>query len=225
MLNFKMRQEDPAFAAYQDSRMPKPKAQPNAEAIAAAKAEKQADKAARATHQASKTVDELRREWQGQQVYKDTTNLATAYKKVAAATASAAGDMGLIFGYMKMLDPSSTVREGEYASAKNAGGVPDRILNLYNGAKDGKILSPAQRDAFKAEAAGIFEAQLERYNSSASPYRDLAKRRGLSPDDVVFPLGLESVAPKKAPAPVSRVTPEQEAAHGAEFDQLVGSGQ
>ena len=40
----------------------------------------------------------------------------------------AAGDMALIFSYMKMLDPNSTVREGEYATAQDAGSIPHASL-------------------------------------------------------------------------------------------------
>ena len=45
-------------------------------------------------------------------------------QNVLNASANAAGDMALIFSYMKMLDPNSTVREGEYATAEAAAGVP-----------------------------------------------------------------------------------------------------
>src|SRR3990167_7070520 len=50
------------------------------------------------------------------------------YNRVAASMrGTAAGDMSLIFGIMKMLDSNSTVREGEYATAQNAGSIPDRV--------------------------------------------------------------------------------------------------
>ena len=53
---------------------------------------------------------------------------------------SPASDMALIFGFMKLLDPTSTVREGEYATVQNATGIPGRVTNAYNNAIDGLIL-------------------------------------------------------------------------------------
>ena len=45
---------------------------------------------------------------------------------------TAASDIALIFNFMKMLDPGSVVREGEFATAQNAAGVPERVVNQYN---------------------------------------------------------------------------------------------
>jgi hypothetical protein len=33
---------------------------------------------------------------------------------------------------MKMLDPTSVVREGEFATAQNAASIPIKIVNMYN---------------------------------------------------------------------------------------------
>lgn len=50
---------------------------------------------------------------------KDQREVLTMYQKVQAAAhqPSAANDLSLIFGYMKMLDPGSVVREQEFANA------------------------------------------------------------------------------------------------------------
>ena len=54
---------------------------------------------------------------------------ATRQRETNPAAVSPASDMSLVFGFMKMLDPSSVVRETEYATAKNATGVPDQVRN------------------------------------------------------------------------------------------------
>jgi hypothetical protein len=60
-------------------------------------------------------------------------------------------DMSLIFGYMKMLDPGSIVRESEYATAAEAGNVPTRILDYYNNAVKGtKLTSDQRKDILQA---------------------------------------------------------------------------
>ena len=47
-------------------------------------------------------------------------------------TGTGAGDAAIVFGYMKMLDPTSVVREGEQATTRNAVGVPEAIRGMYN---------------------------------------------------------------------------------------------
>ena len=49
---------------------------------------------------------------------------------------------------MKMLDPTSVVREGEFATAQNATGVPERIRNSFNKAMSGERLGQKQRTKF-----------------------------------------------------------------------------
>jgi hypothetical protein len=82
-----------------------------------------------------------------------------AYQRVqsAAAKPDAAGDLSMIFAYMKMLDPNSVVREQEFANAQNAAGVPDQIRNVYNKVMSGNRLGPEQRQQFVAQANSLFE--------------------------------------------------------------------
>jgi len=96
-------------------------------------------------------------------VTKDQKKIDAAFRKIqkAGAKATAAGDMSLIFSFMKILDPGSTVREGEFATAQNAAGVQEKVLNLYNRALDGTRLGPAQRKDFLDQAGLLTEAQRE----------------------------------------------------------------
>lgn len=93
-------------------------------------------------------------------------------------------DIALIFNFMKTLDPASVVREGEFATAQNAGGVPDNIRNLYNRAREGTRLNPAQRRSMLGTAYQAYKAQREAYNGAAERYRSYARDNGVSPDRV-----------------------------------------
>ncbi len=99
---------------------------------------------------------------------------------------SAAGDLALIFNFMKMLDPGSTVREGEFANAQNAAGIPDRIRGMYNRAKSGERLSDNQRTDFVGQAEGLMRAQRGKQAELENQYRGLAERSGMNPADVVI---------------------------------------
>lgn len=93
-------------------------------------------------------------------------------------------DIALIFSYMKTLDPSSVVREGEFAQAQNAGSVPENIRNAYNKALQGTRLNPQQRTAMVRTAYRNYSNYRDAYNQAAENYRGYAKDNGIVPDRV-----------------------------------------
>jgi hypothetical protein len=109
-----------------------------------------------------------------------------AYTRIeqVARNPSPAGDIALIFNYMKMLDPGSTVREGEFATAQNAAGIPDRIQNLYNRLVSGEGLNDKQRNDFVTQAGRLMSTQERQYQAIQSQYLDIATRNGLDPRNV-----------------------------------------
>ncbi len=126
------------------------------------------------------TETNLRKEFDSLPDVKAFNEVAAAYSAVqtAAENPTAAGDLSLIFGYMKMLDPGSVVRETEFANAQNAAGVPDQIRNMYNRALRGERLNPAQRQDFVNQAGNLFGARQERYNQIYQQYQGLAQSYG-----------------------------------------------
>jgi len=119
---------------------------------------------------------------------KDYTGIAQAYSKIEAAAKdpSAAGDLSLIFGYMKILDPASVVRETEFANAQNAAGVPDRIRNLWNKALRGERLNESQRDDFVNSAKKLVVSQKGQLDSMNKTYMDIAKAYELDPTKIII---------------------------------------
>jgi hypothetical protein len=131
-----------------------------------------------------------------QQDTKDYRQVRDAWGKVvtSAKEPSAAGDLSLIFGYMKLLDPTSVVREGEFATAQNAAGVPERIIAQYNKLLSGERLSPATRTDFVDRAKKLYGQYTKDYQGVRTQYRGIAERQGLNPDNVT--LDYESTAPE-----------------------------
>jgi len=95
-------------------------------------------------------------------------------------------DIALIFSFMKALDPGSTVREGEYATAKNAGSVPESVVNTYNQILSGKFLNDGQRRNFIETARKSYTGIAKEAETVASRYRTMAKDRGI-PENLVVP--------------------------------------
>lgn len=172
------------FAADESQKNRDHQARQNALAREAAQ-KKAADKAAQYDPRLS---GDLRKEFNALPEVKQFKEVAVAYDKVrrAAADPSAAGDLGLIFAYMKMLDPGSTVREGEFANAQNATGVDDRVRNIYNRAASGERLNPTQRADFVKQAQGYYAAHDAAYQPMVERYRAYAAKAGADPDDVVM---------------------------------------
>jgi len=112
--------------------------------------------------------------------------ITQAYRKIVSAPDTAPGDMSKIFGYMKILDPGSTVREGEYASAENARGVPDSIKAMYNKVIDGTRLTAKQRGEFDSAAGALVESQKGQFDQIATFYSNTAKRQGANPENIIY---------------------------------------
>lgn len=100
-----------------------------------------------------------------------------------------ASDMSMIFAYMKLLDPTSTVREGEYATASNVGTIPQTIFGKYNKAIEGKgFLDPKVRESFIKEAKGMYENALSSHKQNVDQFTEIAKSYNLDPKRVAINL-------------------------------------
>jgi hypothetical protein len=107
----------------------------------------------------TKNQTSLRKEFNTLDSVKAISSQVAAFGRIVASAEdpSAAGDLALIFNYMKILDPGSTVREGEFANAQNSGGIDDKSIALYNSVINGTRLSQTQRDDFLKRASMLYQ--------------------------------------------------------------------
>ena len=103
----------------------------------------------------------------------------------AAESGTAAGDVAMIFSFMKVLDPGSTVREGEFATAEQTGGVPQRVVTLYNRLLEGERLSPEQRQGFLEQAEGLFTVHRNAQVRLEEQFGQIAVSQGMDPSQVI----------------------------------------
>lgn len=94
-------------------------------------------------------------------------------------------DVALIFGFMKTLDPASTVREGEQAMVEQARGVPETVVNLYNKVLTGGRLTQEQRENFTATAKRAAASQLELQQQTDNKYKEIATAYGLNANNII----------------------------------------
>lgn len=123
---------------------------------------------------------------------------------------SPAGDMGLVYGYMKMLDPTSAVREAEYATAENARGVPASVRNIWNRLQNGQRLDDDQRKDFSQRAERYFAQERANQNSRNERFLKRAVSAGIPTEmfsQYLLPLdpsvaGAPNAAAQPSPSPV-----------------------
>lgn len=127
---------------------------------------------------------DLRKEFNTRVKADDFMKVSSAYQNIINATPTAAGDMSLIFAYMKLLDPSSTVREGEFANAQNTAGLPAQVVNQYNKVLSGTRLGQEQRNQFKNEARTIYQNSAKVFNQQKDYFDQLARSQGIDPQYV-----------------------------------------
>lgn len=104
----------------------------------------------------------------------------------------AASQIGLIFSYMKILDPTSTVREGEYATAQNTAGVADKIRNSYNKALDGSFLTDNQVNGYKETAKALAEVRRRNKEEIDTEFDRRGSLFGIPKGTITTPTNLET---------------------------------
>jgi hypothetical protein len=142
----------------------------------------------------------VRGEFQSHPIAKEYVNVRNSVRKIESSlnAKTAAGDMAGIFSFMKTLDPTSTVREGEQASVENARGVPDTFRNLYNKAASGERLTPDQRADFISRAKEMEASSSKSFGQHYDYYTGLAKQYKLDPAHVVLDYRTGDDAPAKS---------------------------
>jgi hypothetical protein len=133
---------------------------------------------------------------------KDYSKIVNYFQRIKAVTKepSAAGDLALIFNYMKMLDEDSAVRPSEYESAEGAKAaiarteekgilVPAFVKTAIQKIHTGEFLLPEQRQDFITQSRNIYDAKTKLYEQTINYYRNLAEKEALDPERVIVTRG------------------------------------
>lgn len=92
------------------------------------------------------------------------------------------GDTALLYSFFKVLDPASTVREGEIAMVKDNRSIPARIKAYAQKLAGGGSLLPAERADIVAQAQRQIEGRRPRTAKDVQAYRENAQRINLDPN-------------------------------------------
>lgn len=130
---------------------------------------------------------DLANSFKAEPIYKAHQEVTSAYGQIMAGLSnpSGAGDLAAATKFMKLLDPTSVVRESELMMAMSTSGLLDRMVNYADQIITGKKLTPTQRNEFKNMTEKLFNESRNLYNQKRSQYVEIAKRYKL--DDAVIP--------------------------------------
>jgi hypothetical protein len=128
----------------------------------------------------------LRGDFRSEPIYKDFQAIDGAYRQINKSldAGTAAGDLAASTKLMKLLDPTSVVRESELAMAMQATGKLDQLYNYANKIATGQFLSPKQKEEFRSLSKEFYNSAGEQYNAKRNEYVDIAKRNELNESDV-----------------------------------------
>jgi hypothetical protein len=146
--------------------------------------------------------EKLRKEFQGRtKVYGE---LGTTYSnmKSSADAKTGPGDIALITGFMKMLDPGSVVRETEFATARDTAGLYERLQNQAQKLQSGQLftLDSKQRKEYTDLAKQYLDSAQKKAVDDKKALGVVVKNYRLNPDNVFGP---ETAEAPPAPSPNS----------------------
>ena len=160
------------------------------------------------------SINKMRKEYNSLDEVKAFKPVRAAFLKVrqSAEKPSAAGDLALVFNYMKILDPGSVVREGEFKTAADATAwlqkseadgvaIPAPIAQAIRKLKDGTILTDAQRKDFVNIARKAASAQFAPVKDSYLQYRNIVNQMQL-PESLTLPNNYQMIEDELA-GPIS----------------------
>ena len=99
-------------------------------------------------------------------------------------------DLGLIFSFMKVLDPNSVVRESEFANAEQAASFLDRVYGKGVRFTTGGRLSSKSRGELISTSRRLFKAAQRQMDKGTKQFTDLAIRNRINPKAVIRDVGL-----------------------------------
>jgi len=130
--------------------------------------------------------EKIRKEWQGRsKLYGELGGIYSNLKSSADAK-TGPGDIALITGFMKMLDPGSVVRETEFATARDTAGLFERLTNQATKIQSGQLFSldSKQRGEYVALAKQYLDAAEKKAEQEKKDLNIVVKNYKLNPENV-----------------------------------------
>jgi hypothetical protein len=155
-----------------------------------------------ANNKGGEAVTTLRKEFNALPEVKNYTEALPAYKAItdAATRNTPQSDINLVYGVAKLYDPTSVVREGEYATVASAQSIPEHVKKWAQYIQGGGKLTPETKKQILQEAQGRMATFQEAVEQRRTQYKDIASRTGVDPT-LVLDQGYKPPVPPKGNKP------------------------
>jgi hypothetical protein len=140
-----------------------------------------------ATPKAFEQEEKIRKEWQLRTKVFGELQATFNTLKASSESANGPGDIALITGFMKMLDPGSVVRETEFATARDTAGQFTQLQNMLEKAQNGQLLRPTQRKEYVALAQKYLDSAQKKADEDKEALGVVVKNYRLNPENVFGP--------------------------------------
>lgn len=132
-------------------------------------------------------ITELRKEVAGLQEVKDYKVANASINSIieSAGLDSGYGDIAMITSYMRLIDPSTGVKEGEFKNAEEAISKAAQLYNVPKKWAKGTRLTPEGRQALINAAKAQYKSRESIYNDTIGFYKDQAKNYNVKPEDII----------------------------------------
>lgn len=100
----------------------------------------------------------------------------------AVKNPSAQGDTSLLYSFFKVLDPESTVREGELNLVMSSRSIPEKLKGYAQRLATGQTLTQNERLDLLTQAQRQVESRMSRVEKERKAYSENARRLTLDPD-------------------------------------------
>jgi hypothetical protein len=140
-----------------------------------------------AARETGKLVADLRKEVNALPQVKNYNAVVPIIKSAETAPDTKAGDLQLIYGVGKILDPDSVVREGEMVLVTKTGSPAQRIMGYMNYLRGRGQLTPEHRKQLREMLKGRVDELKRSRDAAVSPYSRQADMMKLPKDQIFEP--------------------------------------
>lgn len=136
-----------------------------------------------------------------------------------------ADDLSIVFRFMKLLDPRSTVREGEQASVRQLGGIPAWAGAFYNQVVGAGGLTKTQRNFILQTSRDIFNQSKKNYENIAQQTTERIDRYGnMDIRNVIEPLGIDADQYQKGEEYISNLSIDEKLTTPPRIEEMLPRG-
>lgn len=138
---------------------------------------------------------------------------------------SPADDLAIIFRFMKLLDPRSTVRESEQASVQQLGGIPAWAGAFYNQVVGAGSLTDVQRNFILKTSRDIFNQAKRNYENVSQQTTERIDRYGnMDVRNIIEPLGISEEQYEKGEEYISNLAIDDRLTTPPKIEEMLPQG-